>query len=282
MDFRQKKTQAAMSKHTPEITEADRKAISTEAEKIINDPEWKGKYTAFTIGFTKGAEWGILHARANDLYMQGYNAAIRQAALAGDRDASRIKELEAEVATMKEAIASNDLKTLGRIAQEQAAALWNENERLHEENHYLTVALDSAEANNKTLLEQVAALQSPSKDTPGRALIKQSKQKGREYAESIFPQKNFDFELAEKLRVDFAHAYQVGYLAASSPVSVDINSPIEIFPTLHRTILNGFVVRRGTKFNYDLVAVCATEKEADEIAAALSRAQKPDTKQSGE
>jgi mevalonate pyrophosphate decarboxylase len=47
-----------------------------------------------------------------------------------DKYKDRVKELEAEVARLKEAIASNDLKTLGRIAQEQAAALWNENDRL--------------------------------------------------------------------------------------------------------------------------------------------------------
>jgi hypothetical protein len=82
-----------MSKHTPEITEADRKAIKDEIKKH----NWQS--ILYVNTFRRGATWGILHARA-EAEQQKVNQHLDNAIAGTDKmiarlDSERIKELEA-------------------------------------------------------------------------------------------------------------------------------------------------------------------------------------------
>jgi hypothetical protein len=198
-----------MSKHTPEITEADRKAIGEYVRTIAQEG------FEYDIG-NLCAEWGIKHARA-EVNAQSFEAAKHYANQV-TQQAERIAELEASVELYKRHFLNEEKTSEERYHRieelEAEVAMYKEDARI-------------LKAQRIHDMKVIAALQSPSsaKDTPDN------------YTKLMEARSKLMYISANSGNEDVQryanHAWQIitdiSFIAAglkSSPVSVDINQEL--------------------------------------------------------
>jgi hypothetical protein len=243
---------------TPEITPEDQKAIDEQAKATSPiHKNYAGKMSydnKFIKAFSEGAEWGIKY----EMNLTGSHDRIVA-------QSERIKELESrleisykgfdQVESFRHSSTVERDYLRGRVKELEAEVAAHDKER-HE--------MYAAEAFYKMEIKRLAALQSPSKDTPDKK----------------------KHPLLEKLRANTPNEIKQGIdngsipcpleivNSESSPVSVDINeSGQELIYKIMKLTPNRSALRKFMR------AMCL---EFDRHQADLSRAQKPDTKQSGE